>query len=82
MANPAGQGTAAFSSAIGGLATVKVGRRTAKRFGGQAASAGFGRSRSLADAGVDDERAAQDGFGVRAVIAGDDGKHCGGPRRR
>jgi hypothetical protein len=31
---------------------------------------------------VDDERAAQDGFGVRAVIAEDDGKHCGGPRRR
>jgi hypothetical protein len=82
MANPAGQGTAAFSSAIGGLATVKVGRRTAKRFGGQAASAGFGRSRSQADAGVDDERAAQDGFGVRAVIAEDDGKHCRGPRRR
>ena len=42
MANPAGQGTAAFSSAIGGLATVRVGRRTAKRFGGQAASVDFG----------------------------------------
>src|SRR5208337_1649591 len=62
MANPAGQRTAALSSAIGGLATVRVGRRTAKRFGSQAASAGFGRSRSRADAGVDDERAAQDGF--------------------
>ena len=81
MANPAGQGTAALSSAIGGLATVMVGRRTAKRFGGQTASAGFGRSRSQADAGVDDERAAQDGFGVRAVIAEDDGKQRG-PRRR
>jgi hypothetical protein len=82
MANPAGQGTAAFSSAIGELATVRVGRRTAKWFGGQAASAGFGRSSSQADAGVDDERAAQDGFGVRAVIAEDDGKHRRGPRRR
>ena len=80
-ANPAGQGTAVLSSAIGGLATVSVGRRTAKRFGGQAASAGFGRSRSQADAGVDDERAAQDGFGVRAVIAEDDGRDSRGPRR-
>jgi len=42
MANPAGQGTAALPSAIGGLATVRVGRRTAKRFGGQAASVDFG----------------------------------------
>jgi hypothetical protein len=46
MATPAGQGAAALSSVIGGLATGRVGRRTAKRFGGQAASAGFGRSRS------------------------------------
>jgi len=81
MANPAGQGTPALSSATGGPATVKVGRRTAKRFGGQAASAGFGRSRSQTDAVVDDERAAQDRFGVRAVIAEDDGKHGRGPGR-
>ena len=82
MANPAGQGTAALSSAIGGLATVRVGRRTAKRFGGQTACAGFGRSRSQADAGVDDGPAALDGFGVRAVMAEDDGRDRRGPRRR
>ena len=76
MATPAGQRRAALPSAIGGLATVRVGRRTAKRFRGQATSAGFRRSRSQADAGVDDERAARDGIGVRAVIAEDDGKHC------
>jgi hypothetical protein len=52
------------------------------RFGGQAACADFGRPRRQADASVDDERAAQDGFGVRAVIAENDGKHGRGPRRR
>ena len=69
-----GQGMAALSSAIGGLATVRVGRRTAKRFGGQAASAGFGPQGARLTPAWMTSALPGDGFGVRAVIAEDNGR--------
>jgi len=80
-ANPAGQGSGLFlrNRRTGDGECWEKNTETVRRPGGLC---GFRSLRSQADAGVDDERAAQDVFGVRAVIAEDDGKHGRGPRRR